>query len=436
MENTEKQDRAGEWSLPDSESLPAEGRKSPDPPAPDGGLKAWLQVLGCWCLVFNTMGSVVTFGIYQAFYERGTIFSESAVNIAWIGSTQALMMFLCGGLAGALYDRGYLKLLLIMGGLGIVLGHMLLSLCTQFWQVLMAQGLLIGIGGGCLFVPALTVAQPYFQDRLGLALGVIGTGSSVGSAIYAITFINLIDQVGFGWTTRVLGFILLVVMVIPIAVLEKRVKSPGPQSKEKPPASALFDGPYVLCILGCFLGYAGVQVSFFYTAYYGESNEWLTGNVALYLVVIINAGAIVGRVVPNWLADKIGPMNVAVPGSLLIAVVLLCNLAVSNRAGIICDALFLGFLSGVFISLPPLLFASLTKDPAILGMRMGIAYAIIGLSVLPGGPGAGGVLENHHDGSLDWPRAWTYAGCLLGAAFCVFCVLRVVMGGLRVFVKV
>lgn len=30
--------------------------KSIQPP-PDGGLKAWLQVLGSWCLIFNTMGT-------------------------------------------------------------------------------------------------------------------------------------------------------------------------------------------------------------------------------------------------------------------------------------------------------------------------------------------------------------------------------------------
>ena len=119
----------------------------------------------------------------------------------------------------------------------------------------------------------------------------------------------------------------------------------------------------------------------------------------------------------------------------MLAVVLLCNLAVVNAAGIICDALFLGFLSGVFISLPPLLFMALTKDPALVGVRMGIAYAIIGLSVLPSGPGAGGVLE-HGSSSLGWAAAWTYAGILLVASFCCFLVLRVMKTGFKLFSKV
>lgn len=76
---------------------------------------------------------------------------------------------------------------------------------------------------------------------------------------------------------------------------------------------------------------------------------------------------------------------------ILIAALLLCNLAVTNAAGIVCVAIFLGILSGTFIALTPLLFMSYTKDKTKLGARMGMAYAAIGLSVMPGGPGAGSV---------------------------------------------
>lgn len=115
-------------------------------------------------------------------------------------------------------------------------------------------------------------------------------------------------------------------------------------------------------------------------------------------------------------------------GSLMVGVVLLCNLAVHNAAGIICTALFFGFLSGIFIATPPILFVALTKDKTKLGTRMGMAYAMVGLSVLPGGPGSGGVLQ-HNPNSLDWTAAWTYAGVLPLGACLIFCVLRVWQGG-------
>lgn len=123
------------------------------------------------------------------------------------------------------------------------------------------------------------------------------------------------------------------------------------------------------------------------------------------------------------------------PGSFSIGVILLCNLAVHNSAGAILTALFFGFFSGMFIATPPLLFVAFTKDKSKLGTRMGMAYAMLGLSVLPGGPGSGGVLQ-HRAGELDWTAAWTYAGVLPLVAGIVFIGLRFRVGGRKMKVKV
>lgn len=114
--------------------------------------------------------------------------------------------------------------------------------------------------------------------------------------------------------------------------------------------------------------------------------------------------------------------------------ILLCNFAVFNAGGLICTALFFGFLSGIFVATPPLLFMVLTKDKTKLGARMGMAYALVGLSVLPGGPGAGAVLQ-HDWNRLDGAAAWTYAGILPLSAFAVFCALRLWQTGPKLLVK-
>lgn len=48
-------------STGEDDKKPAEG---PSPP-PDGGLDAWLQVVGGFCLFFNTWGILNAFGVYQ-----------------------------------------------------------------------------------------------------------------------------------------------------------------------------------------------------------------------------------------------------------------------------------------------------------------------------------------------------------------------------------
>ncbi|KAI1387793.1 MFS general substrate transporter [Hypoxylon trugodes] len=402
-------------------------------PPPDGGFGAWLQVFASWVLIFNAWGISITFGDYQAYYESGRLFQQTSSNISWIGSIQAFLIFGVGAVAGPFYDRGYLRLILLVGSFLVVFGHMMLSLCHEYWQVLLAQGFAVGIGGGCLFVPSLAVMQPYFSKNLGLALGIAATGSSLGGVIYPVIFINLIDKVGFGWTTRVIGFVSLATLIIPLSFSKMRIKPAGVRSIID--KTAFTDGPYLLCILACLLGYIGCYTAFYYIAYFGEARNWMGSSLALYLVPILNASSAFGRAVPNWLTDKLGPTNVVMPGALLTGVLLLCLLAVHNSAGLIVIAAFLGFTTGVFIATPPVLFISLTKDKSKVGTRVGMAFAIVGLGVLAGGPGGGGILQRNPD-NLDWTSTWIYAGVCTLASGLTFAVLKFWRGGPNPLAKV
>jgi uncharacterized membrane protein len=91
----------------------------------------------------------------------------------------------------------------------------------------------------------------------------------------------------------------------------------------------------------------------------------------------LNAGSVFGRTLPNILADKIGALNVIVPGGIMVGVVLLCNLAVHNVAGIVITALFFGFFSGIFIALPTVLFVQLSSDKSKIGTRIGMGFAVV-----------------------------------------------------------
>jgi len=110
-------------------------------------------------------------------------------------------------------------------------------------------------------------------------------------------------------------------------------------------------------------------------------------------------------------------------------------LAVHSAAGVICTAVIFGVLSGIFVALPPLLLMVFTEDKSKLGGRMGMAYAIVGLGVLPGGPGSGAVLR-HNSNKADWTAAWTFGGVLNMAAFFFFVVLKIWRTGLHWKVKI
>ena len=135
------------------------------------------------------------------------------------------------------------------------LGFMMTSLCTEYWQTLLAQAVCIGIGNACLFVPSVAILPQYFLKRRALANGIAASGSSFGGIIYPIVFRQLYPKIGFGWATRVLGFISLGTVLFSVAVMRVRV-----QPKQK---RALFEikafkePPYTLFCFGMFFGFIG-----------------------------------------------------------------------------------------------------------------------------------------------------------------------------------
>ncbi|TAQ87456.1 hypothetical protein B7494_g4213 [Chlorociboria aeruginascens] len=147
---------------------------------PNGGLMAWLQVVGSFFLFFNSWGIVNTFGVYQTFYQGNLLSSESPSNISWIGAIQAYLLLLVSVIVGPLFDAGHFRSLLLVGTFFAVFGTMMLSISTDYWQVMLAQALCVGIGCGCLFVPSVAIVPTYFTTKKALATGIAASGSSLG----------------------------------------------------------------------------------------------------------------------------------------------------------------------------------------------------------------------------------------------------------------
>lgn len=78
------------------------------------------------------------------------------------------------------FDKGHFRILILVGTFLCVFGHMMLSLCDKYWEVLLAQGFCAGIGLGMLFVPAVTIMSSYFTTRLQIAMGLTVSGSAIG----------------------------------------------------------------------------------------------------------------------------------------------------------------------------------------------------------------------------------------------------------------
>ena len=189
LEHLKQGETAGDDNLPMVEcSKEREGKEdTASDQVPNGGLLAWTQVAASFFIFFNTWGLVNTFGSYERYYETGILSTSSTSNISWIGSLQGSLLLLLGLITGPLYDLGYLHLLINTGTVFTILGMMLTSLCHNYWEVLVAQGILVGIGNGLQFLPSVAIVPQYFSTRKSLATGIATAGSSVGEFSRKVT---------------------------------------------------------------------------------------------------------------------------------------------------------------------------------------------------------------------------------------------------------
>jgi hypothetical protein len=98
---------------------------------PEGGLQAWLVVFGSWCALLAALGIMNTLASFQAYISRNQLVGYSEGEIGWIFSVYTFLSFGFGVFIGPIFDKFGARALMITGGLGIVAGIMLMSICTS-----------------------------------------------------------------------------------------------------------------------------------------------------------------------------------------------------------------------------------------------------------------------------------------------------------------
>lgn len=359
-------------------------------PPPNGGTKAWMQVLGAFFLNFNTWGIINTYGVFQAYYSTELLASSSESAISWIGSIQAFLMLVVGVICGRALDAGYYYSDIITGTVLIVFGTIMTSICKEYYQVFLAQGVVVGIGAGMVFIPGVAIVGTYFSTRRSTALGLAATGSCIGGIVYPIAFRRLIDDIGFGWAVRVIGFIMLATLIVSIFVMKPRL----PPRKSGPLINyeALHDPIVGGWLIAVFFTFIGLYVPLFYVEQYAR-NIGMDANTSAYMLIIINAASIPGRVVPSILADKVGNMSILIPAVFFSGVITIAWMAVTSEAGLIVVSIFLGLTNGSIQAVVPATVAFLCPDLSKLGTNLGMTLFTAGTGMLIGSPVAGAILD-------------------------------------------
>mgnify|MGYP002713167117 CR=1 FL=1 len=120
---------------------------------------------------------------------------------------------------GSAIDRYSLKGFMIAGSLVLPLGFIVLSFTTAIWQVPLIYALFMSFASLTLGpLTASTLLARWFQNRLGLAMGIAAIGTSVGGFLFPPLIGYLIDTLQWRSAFRIIALILFI-LTFPATLL-------------------------------------------------------------------------------------------------------------------------------------------------------------------------------------------------------------------------
>ncbi|KAH0277436.1 MFS monocarboxylate transporter-like protein, partial [Aureobasidium melanogenum] len=380
-------------------------------PAPDGGLQAWTQVAMAHLTVFSTWGWVTSYGVFQEYYRTSLGLDPSAIS--WIGSIQIFLLFFLGTFSGRALDAGLFRPVYLAGTALQLLGIFSMSAATKYWQLFLSQGLCIGIAGGLQFCPVMSLVSTYFVKKRSFAIGFVTIGSCTGGVVFPIVVQQLLPRIGFPWTVRVCGFLMLFTNILCNLVFRTRL----PPRKAGPIVewSSFKEPTYVLYCAGMFFNFWGLYFAFFYVGSYGRNVIGMTSHDSIDLLLTMVAVGFIWRLLPNYFSDRTGAVNVMLPFTLVCGVMMFGWIGVHNKASLFVFAAVYGSGSAGLQSMFPAGLSSLTTDLKKTGVRMGMGFTIVSFACLTGPPLAGALISHDHGHYLP-AQVWAGTSFLLGVS--------------------
>lgn len=201
---------------------------------------------------------------------------------------------------------------------------------------------------------------------------------------------------------------MLATMSVPL--LGMRMRSPSTtKRRDFLDLTAFSAKPYLVFCIGTFFGFMGVYVTFFYIQLYALEQTNMSISLASYLLSIINASSTLGRLLPNFLADKTGPLNMQIPLAFATAILCFGWIGIKDTAGLVVFCALYGFFCGSFVSLPGMTVVSLSPNLNTIGIQLGMSFSITAFGLLVGEPIAGAILR----GQGGWNGLQAWCGILL-----------------------
>ncbi|GMM43696.1 Mch2 protein [Pichia kluyveri] len=338
------------------------------------------SVIGCAFFNFNTWGANSAYSLYLQAYLRDNIFDgANKYSYAIIGGLTFSSGFIMSPFINYLVGIIGVKSVILIGIIINFVAYMLASYSTKLWEIYCTQGVLAGIGMGLICVANIGIVPQWFKGGPGgkrnLAMGFQAAGSGIGGIVYNIGLQPVLENKSFRWSLRAQAIMCIGLNLISLLLVKTRNDKIKPVYKVYD--KLIWKNFGCLCLLIWIMFTLFGYVVLLYNL--GDFTRSLGYNQHQASVVstMVSVGVIYGRPLCGRIGDIIGPVNITICASWLVALFSWAMwIPCRNYATAIVFAMFSGSIMGtIWLTLS-------TITASIVGLRkFGVAMSLSWISV-------------------------------------------------------
>lgn len=291
---------------------------------------------------------VQSYGVYLSYYiNHETFHGASDLDFTFVGGVNFATALLCAPIVNLSTRHFGTNIPMYCGTIMFAGGFVAASFATEFWHLILSQGILVGMGVGFVWQPATPILPQWFNRNRSLAQGIAAAGSGVGGVIFSAATTPMIDNLSLAWSLRITGIIAFVVLMIASFLIRDRHATLRPRIR-------LFDARLLAKgRVWLLMGYSFFTILGYIVAIYSLSafavSIGLTQQQGGIVVTVMNVGTTIARPFVGVLSDRLGRMTVAAILTASNAVFIYAIWIPTNSYGVLLFFAFLiGATSGIY----------------------------------------------------------------------------------------
>jgi MFS family permease len=362
--------------------------------------RRWLIVVALFTVTYGVSTPLAAYGVFLPVFAQVFGWSRGAISTAL--SINLLLGGFAGFVIGALADRHGPRVMLVITVVLAGAAFALVATVGALWQLYLLVGVLGGIGMSSFYLLSTTTVTRWFNERRGLALGLVLVGFNLGYITAGPLAAWLIGQVGWRRAYALLGGVCGLVTVLaaltvrlPRAGETGEPRAAGTAAAARGPDVTLADAlsdlrQWYLNVSWLLLGALSLMVSVHIVPF--AHDQGISLAEAALVLTAYGAGAVGGRIGSGIVSDRIGTFTTIRLGYVLQAIALAALLWLPSREVLLASLLVLG----VGFAASDTMLAKAVPD--VFGTRaLGAILGVLNLGWRVGaalGPAAAGFLHD------------------------------------------